>query len=147
MSGQRFFSINSEDKQSALEDAWDAAPDGDGTLRGQLRIFEKSAKQVIQGGGVVQSSSSNSHSSSDFAPGAGAPAAIEYARVWRELINLFDSSKAWLQNPPLNLVPAPIPIPNPTDEDIYAKMNDWLIPITERQSDYSNLKLTGVQYI
>lgn len=146
----RFFSLTTEDKQSALEDAWDVTPD-DGSLRHALREFEKSSRASGAGGTVLQQSASNGHMAAAFAPGLGAPAPVEYARVWRELINLFDEVTAWLKSPVVDDGgTVPDAIEAPTDEQVYNQMrgaNDYgpqLRKVTEARSDYRNLRSGGV---
>lgn len=163
MPNARYFSTTTEDKQSALDDAWDASPDGDLTLRAQLRKFEKSARLLISDG-PLQSSSSNGHSASSMLPGDGAPTPVEDARLWRELINLFDSCLLWLKtgkffdNEPaesafvyytreMDLVTDALPIDTPNDIQVDAKMRDLLIKPTEYRGDYSgSLVANGMQF-
>lgn len=163
MPNGRYFSPTTEDKQSALDDAWDAAPDADQTLRGQLRIFEKSARGFIADGPIL-SSSSNGHSATSMNPGDGAPAPVEDARLWRELINLFDEALLWLKtgqtfcgSDPASsftyytrdmvLVKDVLPIASPTDTQVDARMRDLLIKVTEVRGDYSGLWTnSGMQF-
>lgn len=163
MPNARYFSTTTEDKQSALDDAWEAAPDGDLTLRAELRKFERAARLLISDG-PLQSSSSNGHSGSWMPPGDGAPAPVEDARVWRELINLYDSALLWLltgrffdidsadtsfvyYTREMVLTTDVLPIASPTDIQIDAKMRDLLVKPTEYRGDYSgSLVANGMQF-
>lgn len=163
MPNARYFSTSAEDRQAALDDAWESAPDGDLALRAQLRIFEKNARLLISDGPLL-SSSSNGHSSSSMLPGDGAPAPVEDARIWRELISLHDQALLWLKTGSLFTGDAPetsfkyytrdftlttdaLPIVSPTDIQIDAKMRDWLVPVTETRGDYSGCRVAnGMQF-
>ena len=163
MASNRLYSISSADKQAALDDAWDAAADSDGGLRDSLRNFEKIARSnlgINAADGPILSSSSNGHSSTSINPSEGAPAPVEMTRLWRELIQLHDQAKLWLRTGIIyqnddpetsfvyydragTLTTDALPIANPTDIQIDAKMRDWLVDITESRGDYSMLGLTG----
>ena len=163
MASGRLYSISSADKQAALDDAWDAAADNDGALRDSLRNFEKKARLNVGIGsadGPILSSSSNGHSSTSMNPSEGAPAPIEMARLWRELIQLHDQARLWLKtgiiydrdtpetsftyyDRAFTLKTVTVPINAPTDEEIDAKMRDWLVQISESRPDYSLLGLSG----
>ena len=163
MASTRLYSISSADRQAALDDAWEDAADNDGALRASLRNFEKTSRLNIGikgADGPVLSSSSNGHSSTSMNPSEGAPAPIEMARLWRELIQLHDQAKLWLQTGIIYQNDTPetsfvyytregvlttdvIPTASPTDIQIDAKMRDWLVDITESRGDYSLLGLAG----
>lgn len=135
-----------------LEDAWDATPD-DGSLRHALRTLEQSARAQNPAGSVLQQSASNGHMAAAFAPGTGAPAPVEYARAWRELINLFDEVTTWLKNPVADDGgTVPDAIAAPTDEQVYNQMrgaNDCgpqLRKVTEARSDYRFMRVGGSQF-
>ena len=163
---ERIFTITTEDRQAALDDAWEQKTPSAITLYAQLRAFEKSARTpTLLSGVVIMSSGSNGHTGQAFSPGAGAPTPMDFARVWRELRNLCERAIVWLGQPVGldNYVPATysyrqrdtfalitvnLPVTNPTDEQIDGLMRQWLVPITEAQSDYNALRLgNGVSYL
>lgn len=89
----RFFSITTADKRSAVENAWeDSQKENNGNLRQTLRCKLRDSQHESENGQVIQSSSSNNHSGSYSAPGEGAAAPAEYAKMWQDLIDLYDDS-------------------------------------------------------
>lgn len=106
-----------------LEDAWDAAPNGDATLRETLRSNERAAGLVVSGGSL--SSISKNQSSHSYAFGSGTISPVEVANTWRELIDLFDG----IFNEG-NLT---------TDDLIYPEMMRRLVPVREFVKDFSGL--------
>lgn len=144
----RFVAITTQDKQRSLEDAVDySAQNNNLPVRQVLRQFEGIANGAVNGGFVISSSSSNAHSASIALGGSMSASPAEYAVMWRDLINLFDRAKLWLQDPPSCVGEAPEPITDPTDAQIVAKMQSWLYPLTESHNDYGNLRLTGAAYV
>ena len=108
-----------------LEDAWDDAPVGTLTLRGQLRANERAAGLVVSGGSL--SSISKNSSSHSYAFGSGNITATEVANTWRELIDLFDLVLASLSAT--------------DDEEVYAEMMRRLQPCVEFTKDFSAMGL------
>jgi hypothetical protein len=147
-------------KRAFLEDAFDASKANGKGLRATLRENESNARSSIAAGSLASiSANGRSHT---FAMRGLAPEGV--VDLWRELIDLHDSSKQWLThcakyalNPveaelyelPLSAAANPVPV---TDADIYEWMigsssvdgsvRNWhgkLIAITEVRSDYSGL--------
>lgn len=108
------------DLRRMLEDAWDAAPSGDETLRPQLRIFESNASAALAGGSPASVSKNSASIAFAFGAGSLTPAAI--ARAWRHLIDLFDECKACLVST--------------DDAAIMAEMKLRLVPVSEFHKDF-----------
>lgn len=142
--GQVFkIGITTEDKQCALDDAYDRISPNNTDLRTELRAGEATARAIVGNGQILKNSSSNGHSAEMFAGGDSSATPQEFAKMFRELINLFDSAKQWLIAPPCSNV---TPIPVPTDLQVYDKMKEWLFPVTESHNDYGPIRI-GVNWI
>lgn len=121
-----------------LDDAWDAAPNVANSLRGQLRAFEKQVTTLFSQGSIA-SVGKNSANQSYRGPGVGSftPAQLQY--VWRRLINLFDSTKAEVDQE-IAVADSQAPA-NDGDPVIYARMMLQLQPVAEYQPDITDLLL------
>ncbi len=107
------------DLRRLLDDAWDAAPLGDDTLRDTLRALEKTAGAAVAGGNPSSISKNSASVAYSFGVGSFTPADV--ALVWRELIDLFDVVAA----------------NNTGDDAIYAEMMRRLVPCVEFTKDFS----------
>ena len=162
----KFFALTTDDKRAALDDAWDVALATETALYAQRRLNEKSARTpTLLSGNVIQSSSSNGHAATAFTPGAGAPTPIEFARLWRELMTMFERAAIWYTQPvgldgyvpttfsyrardTFALVTVNLPVAAPTDAQVDGLLRTWLVPVTEAQSDYNALRLgNGLAYV
>lgn len=160
-----FLEANTADKQAALDCAWELAPEGANTLVAQLRILEGQSRAFTTAG-ALKTQSSNGHFSTAFDPGTGALPAISQARMWRDLIDLYGQCAIWILNPSADwwgwngsgggcvptqftyvqrdtyqTITVPLPQAAPTDEMVDGLMRDALVPVTERQSNYSQLRV------
>lgn len=108
-----------------LEDAWDAAPDGDGGLRQQLRDFEKAVLKVLSGGAI----SSVSGNGSSHTYSTNGLQQEDVAQMWRDLILLHDKISAQLGDG------------SNSDQAIYTEMVALLSAggVTEWESDFSGV--------
>ena len=76
-----------------LRQAWETSPNGEGTLRGQLIVFEAQANNLVNSATVTSTASSGRTVS--VAPARqGEKTALETADTWTQLIDLFDSVTA-----------------------------------------------------
>ncbi|MGC3961312.1 MAG: hypothetical protein QM813_26315 [Verrucomicrobiota bacterium] len=117
--------VSTKLKAAFLDDAWDAAPQGDGGLRQQLRAFETSARKSISAGSIASISSdgqSHTYSTSGLSQ-------EEVVELWRDLITLHDRTKAQLESAAQ------------TDENIYTEMCALLASggATEWETDFSGV--------
>ncbi len=111
--------IHTSDLKRMLDDAWDVAPAGDDTLRDTLRGQERAAGLLVSGGSLASvSQNSVSHS---YSYGGGSLTAVDIARGWRELIDLFDVVSGSQTG----------------DDAIYAEMKRRLVPAREFTKDFS----------
>lgn len=108
-----------------LDDAYDAATLGDlpKPLREQLRENETAAGRLVSAGSL--SSVSKNSASQSYAFGYGHLTAVEIARAWRTLIDLFDSTATDLSSS--------------VDATIKAEMMRRLVPIREFTKDFTCL--------
>ncbi len=109
------------DLRRLLDDAWDAAPLGGDTLRETLRTLETTAGAAVAGGNP--SSISKNSASVSYTFGVGAFTAVDIARAWRELIDLFDIVAANTSG----------------DDDIYAEMKRRLVAVRDFTKDFTCL--------
>jgi hypothetical protein len=137
--------ISTETLQAFLDDAWDAAPEEGDTLRDTLRGFEKQLTAQFETAGSLGSVSKNSASQSYRGPGLGSYTIPQIQTAWRTLINLFDSTLAWinsyLANPPATPPTCWTPPEDNSDATVYQFMKNQLVVVTEYQPDLSNLRL------
>jgi hypothetical protein len=129
--------IEISDLCANLDRAWDFAlannPDPL-SLRAVLRQNEDDARSMVGGGGLMEVEG-NGRRSKWSLPAPENITPVEQARLWRELIALFDRQKFILQQTN----------PTPTDLEIYTAMAAFLAavlpsiasPIDEFISDYS----------
>jgi hypothetical protein len=123
-----------------LDDAWDAAPAAANTLREQLRAFEKQVTTLFSAG-ALGSVSKNTASQSYRGPGVGSYTPAQLQTVWRDLIDLFDEVKAWVDAEISESPPDPNPPPNDGDPVIYDHMKRRLMVITEYSPNLIDLRL------
>jgi len=141
--------ISTSLKRSFLEDAWDAAKVANSTspdLRTQLRANETTARKAVAGG-AIELVSMNGRTTKFAKPGAHAPSPEDVRAAWRELVDLYDSSKRFLEycvseslDPAATELNGSDTAGTPTaatDANLFVWMMDHLIEITEIQHDYS----------
>lgn len=145
--------ISVETLQGFLDDAWDAAIDGAGTLRTQLRSYESQVTSLFSASGSISSVSKNSTSQSYRGPGVGSYTTAQIQSAWRMLINEYDFSKKQCDyfnylsiNDPANTngqnFASDFPdYANDPDQAVYADMKYRLQPCTEYQCDLTDLRL------
>lgn len=114
--------IAANDLKRMLDDAWDDAPDGDYTLRDQLRANERAAGSLLAGGSL--SSVSKNSASHSYAYGNGTLTIAEIARGWRTLIDLYDELFDSLD-------------PNNSDAEVVIVMRQRLAPVREFTKDFT----------
>jgi hypothetical protein len=148
----------SEDKQSALDDAWESCAPLNLPLRQILRNNEKSSRATTPNGTSVKQAFSNGHSGMAHEPGTATLTPVAAQRLWRELIDLFDRGILYLNNPnppvptycyvgrDYTRVTLTLPITNPTDAQVDGYMRDHLLPVSESQNDYGMARLIGTAY-
>ena len=140
-------------KRASLEDAYDAAVAAQRTLRVQLRLYETEARKSAQAARTYKSISANGRQTVNQDVSG---ATDENVNLWRELIDLHDQGKAFLDKCTLyNLdpdaaeldgMPSPLPAPvnNPaavSDATLKTWMLAHLIAVTEFRHDHSSLRV------
>lgn len=109
-----------------LDDAWDAAlaavvEPAEPNLRAQLRSNETTARKNISNGALA-SISANGRTTAFSTSGVQQ---TEIAEGWRDLVDLYDSTKAQLASN--------------DDAEIKTEMMALLVPVTEFENDYSEV--------
>lgn len=117
--------ITAEHKQSSLDNAADEALRRGRTLREQLRAFEVEAWKLVSGGSLQQVSGAGM-STSFAASGAGQVTQAEIVTMWRQLINLYDTTKATLATE--------------DDDAIKAAMMPAIVDYSESFADFSEMR-------
>lgn len=159
-----FLGATTDDKNLALDNAWDAALEGANTLPAAMRLLRSTA-DAFSSAGALKTQSSNGHLSTAFDPGLGALPAIVQVRVWTELLALYQECILWIMNPSpdwwgwdgsggcvptsftyvardtYQVVTVSLPQAAPNDDMVDGLMRNALVPVTERQSDYSSLRV------
>ncbi len=156
-----YLAASSYDKQSVLDSVWDSCqPAQEGSdpvpLINQLRANESDARSGLQGGMSVKASNTNGHSALAFDPATANLSPLAYARIFRDLIDLYGEAVVFMKRPPCNitsfkyqqrvtydLIEVTVPNATPNDEQIDGYMRNRLVPITESQSDFSLLIVSG----
>ena len=146
--------------RSQLDTSYENAKLRQTKLRDSLRSGEKIAVASISGG-TISSTSGSGRSASFFGPGSGAITVQQIAAGWRYLVDLFDTTKSFLDScgkygldpdsvrddgwpSTLTVVDSGY---SSTDESIYTWMKQLVIPVTESQSDYHWLRIPpGIQF-
>lgn len=135
----RSVDITTQTLQGFLDDAWDAAPADANTFRTELRKFETAARSMTMGG-AISSVSKNSTSQSYRGPGVGSYTLVQIADAWRDLINLFDITKARIDE---LIADDNTDFTDSSDETVYAQMKNQLRVITEYSPNMTDLYLTA----
>lgn len=159
----RFFSTTTADKVYALDTAWAYSKANEKPLPASFRALESDARSFVAAG-ALKASATNGHSSMAFDPGTGAPAPVEDARMWRDLLDLYQRAILWILNPSMGLdgtiptsfdyiarddsatpyatITVALPMASLVDDTtVDGLMRNWLVPITEIQNEYTQLRV------